>query len=326
MGLASRLNYYRRIFPAYLGQRNSHLTFWHDSPEINAQSSRYRLGQYYMPFLEKADYPGPYDRHGIPLLDYQGSLGRQYNPIAIAQFGLGNFNAYCRSGEDERRTKFLAVADWLVANLEPNRAGLHVWNHHFDWEYRSWLRAPWQSGLAQSQGISVLVRAHEETGNATYLESARMAFQPFRKEIPDGGIVYVDERGDSWLEEYIVSPPTHILNGFMWAMWGVYDYLLATEDTVAQRIFEASARTLRNHLARYDLGFWSLYEQSGTWLQMVASPFYHRLHIAQLRVMHFLTEEALFLHYADRWESYRHSSSKRARALCHKCAFKLCYY
>jgi heparosan-N-sulfate-glucuronate 5-epimerase len=326
MGLANRWNYYRRIFPAYLGLRNSHLTFWHDSPEINAQSSRYKLGQYYMPFLEKADYPGPYDRDGIPLLDYQGRLGRQYNPIAIAQYGLGNFNAYRRSSEGERRNKFLAVADWLVTNLEPNRAGLHVWNHHFDWEYRDWLRAPWQSALAQSQGISVLVRAYEETGKAMYLECARMAFQPLQEEIRDGGVVHMDEHGDTWLEEYIVSPPTHILNGFMWAMWGVYDYFLATGDTVARLIFEASVRTLQNNLACYDVGFWSLYEQSGIWLQTVASPFYHQLHIAQLRVMHSLTEETFFLYYADRWESYRQSRSKRARALCHKCAFKLCYY
>jgi hypothetical protein len=279
-----------------------------------------------MPFLQKADYPGPYDKDGIPLLDYQGRLGRQYNPIAIAQFGLGNFNAYSRYGEDERRGKFLAVADWLLANLETNSAGLHVWNHDFDWEYRSWLRAPWQSALAQAQGISVLVRAHEETSKAIYLEYARMAFQPFQREIQDGGIVQVDERGDTWLEEYIVSPPTHILNGFIWAMWGVYDYFLATGDTVAARIFDSSVRTLRNNLGRYDLGFWSLYEQSGTWLQMVASPFYHQLHIAQLRVMYFLTEETFFLHYADRWEGYRQSRSKRTRALCHKCAFKLCYY
>ena len=62
-----------------------------------------------MPFLRKADYPGPFDARGIPLLDYQGSLGRQYNPIAIAQFGLGNFNAFRRSGQAERWEKFLAV-------------------------------------------------------------------------------------------------------------------------------------------------------------------------------------------------------------------------
>ncbi len=62
MALAHRLNYYRRIFPAYLGRRNSHLTFWHDSPEINAHCASRKLGEYYMPFLQKADYPGPHDQ------------------------------------------------------------------------------------------------------------------------------------------------------------------------------------------------------------------------------------------------------------------------
>ena len=326
MGLATRLNYYRRIFPAYLGLRNSHLTFWHDTPEINAYCLPQTLGEYYMPFLQKADYPGPYDAVGIPFLDYQGNLGRQYNPIAIAQFGLGNFNAFRRSGDAERRKKFLAVADWLVSALEPNRAGVYVWNHHFDWDYRTGLRAPWQSALAQSQGISVLVRAYAETGNHRYLESAKAAFEALQRETGDGGMVHVDERGDIWLEEYIVSPPTHILNGFMWGMWGVYDFFLATGDTVAERMFEAMVQTLRNNLSNYDLGFWSLYEQSGTWLPMIASPFYHQLHIVQLRLMYVLTGERVFLRYADRWESYRRSCSKRTRALCHKCVFKLCYY
>ena len=54
-------------------------------------------GEYYMPFLEKADYAGPYDADGIPLLNYHGQIGRQYNPIAISQWGLGNFNLFLRS-------------------------------------------------------------------------------------------------------------------------------------------------------------------------------------------------------------------------------------
>ena len=166
MSLVGRLNYYRRIFPAYLRPGKSHLGFWHDYPEINSHYSPDKLGEYYMPFLQKADYPGPYDERGIPMLNYQGYLGRQYNPIAIAQFGLGNFNAFRRSGNPERRNRFLAVADWLVSTLEPNKAGLHVWNHHFDWEYRTKLSAPWQSALAQSQGISGFKMSSKEDGNA----------------------------------------------------------------------------------------------------------------------------------------------------------------
>ena len=65
---------------------------------------------------------------------------------------------------------------------------------------------------------------------------------------------------------------------------------------------------------------------SGTRLPMIASPFYHRLHITQLRVMHRITAEAAFAQYADRWESYLRSALKRTRALCYKGAFKLCYY
>jgi heparosan-N-sulfate-glucuronate 5-epimerase len=326
MALAQRLNYYRRIFPAYLGRRKSHLTFWHDSPEINVRSGAHKLGEYYMPFLQKADYAGPYDEEGIPLLDYQGRLGRQYNPIAIAQFGLGNFNAFCRSGEGERRRKFLAVAEWLVANLETNRAGLRVWNHHFDWEYRSPLHAPWQSALAQGQGISVLVRAHSETGNDIYLENAKMAFAALQRETRDGGMVHVDERGDLWLEEYIVSPPTHILNGFIWAMWGVYDYWLATAEESARQLFAATVGTLKRNLDKYDAGFWSLYELAGTRLKMLASPFYHRLHIAQLGVLHKLTGEGLFLQYAQKWSAYRRNFLQRNAALAYKSAFKLLYY
>ena len=148
----------------------------------------------------------------------------------------------------------------------------------------------------------------------------------FRSQLREGGVCFTDERGDVWFEEYIVSPPTHILNGFIWAAWGVYDFFLVTKDEAARRLFDQAVKTLRRNLDRYDLGFWSLYEQSGTLLPMVASPFYHQLHVAQLRVMHRLTGDDLFSRYADRWETYARSRTKRTRALCYKGAFKLCYY
>ena len=326
MGLQHRLNYYRRILPAYLTSRRSHLTFWHDTPELNARVSPGDLGEYYMPFAQKADYVGPYDSAGIPLLDYQGATGRQYNPIAIAQYGLGNFNLFRKTQSPERKRNFLLVADWLVTNLEKNIAGLWVWNHHFDWEYRTKLQAPWYSGLAQSQGISVLVRAYRESGRDVYLDSAERAFQTFLKTTDEGGVTHIDDDGSIWFEEYVVRPPTHILNGFIWASWGVYDYGLATADLEAKRLFSASVETLKRNLAMYDVGFWSLYEQSGTRLKMLASPFYHSLHITQLRVLHNLTREQIFARYADKWESYCSSFVKRNRALMHKSIFKLLYY
>ena len=322
----SRLNYYRRIFSAYLTPQKSHLTFWHETPEINDHFRPGVLGEYYMPFSAKADYSGEYDREGVPLLNYHGKIGLQYNPIAIAQYGLANHRSFSRTGDLERRRKFLAAADWLVTNLEKNAQGMCVWNHHFDWEYRTLLKAPWRSALAQGQGISILVRAYHHSKNPLYMETAKLAFEPFLMTIDKGGVSYIDERGDTWFEEYVVFPPTHILNGFIWASWGVYDYFVATAESAAERLFRQAIQTLSANIHRYDAGFWSLYEQSGTKLKMLASPFYHHLHIVQLKILHQLTGEEIFRRYAEKWEGYRRNRLYQKFSLFHKGIFKLLYY
>ena len=321
-----RFQYYRRIASAYLAPRGTHLSFWHETPAENPRASVSQLGPYYMTFYAKADYAGPHDDAGIPMLDYRGKIGRQYNPIAIAQWGSGNYNRFTETCDRSRKLKFLAASDWLCHNLQPNSSGLMVWNHHFDWEYRSTLRSPWYSGLAQGQGVSLLLRAYRETANSKYQESARLAMEALQAPTDRGGVAFTDAHEDIWLEEYIVDPPTHILNGFLWALWGIYDHWLATQDVASYTLFKRATATLVRNLHAYDLGFWSLYEQSGTRLKMIASPFYHRLHIVQLRILHRMTGEDEFARVADRWESYTLSRMRRTRALVYKGAFKLCYY
>lgn len=321
-----RWRYYRRIFSAYLGRRPSHLSFWHETPELNLHAPTDHIGEYYMPFTAKANYAGPLDAQGVPMLDYHGAIGLQYNPIAIAQYGLGNYNLFCRTGARAPHTAFLAAARWLVDNLAPNAAGVHVWNHHFDWEYRTPLRAPWYSGLAQGQGISLLVRVHRITGEMAYLQAAQLAFAAFLRTADRGGVVFIDSDGNKWIEEYIVSPPTHILNGFIWASWSIYDYALATGDLGARKLFESVVRTIARNISYYDAGYWSLYEQAGVRLKMLASPFYHRLHIVQLLVLHRLTGDDVFRRWAERWDGYLRNPFKRARALACKSMFKLLYY
>ena len=326
MAMKRRLHYYRRVFAAYLTPRKSHLTFWHEVPGVNEYFQARELDEYYMPFAAKANYPGQYDQAGIPLLDYHGAIGLQYNPTAIAQYGLGNYNLFRRTGDQERRRKFLSAADWMVSNLERSSAGVWVWNHYFDFEYRTPLKAPWRSGLAQGQGVSLLVRAHRETQETSYLDAAQRAFGAFQKGLDEGGVAYVDDDGYTWFEEYVVSPPTHVLNGFVWAGWGVYDYFLATGEPAAEGLFDQAVRTLEANLHRYDAGFWSLYEQSGTRLKMMASPFYHKLHIVQLEVLYRLSDKEIFREYAARWAGYSRSRLRRSAALLYKGAFKLVYY
>jgi len=315
VGLKSRINYWRRIFAVYLGIGPSHLTFWHGLPQINKKASFDKLGQYYMLFKYKADYIGPFDKDGIPLLDYKGVIGKQYNPIAIAQYGLGHYN----SGNLEVAKR---QAEWLIDNQEKNG----LWAHHFDWEYRDKLKAPWYSALAQGNGISLLLRIYLVTKNKNYFESAQKAFQSLLTPIKKGGVLWVDKNNDFWLEEAIVSPPTHILNGFLWTLFGVWDYYLLTKNKEARDLFDKCIKTLKNNLEKFDIGFWSLYEQSGTGMKMLASPFYHELHIVQLSILHKMTREQIFKNYAEKWEKYQLNWLFRNLALIYKIIFKIFYY
>ena len=55
----------------------------------------------------------------------------------------------------------------------------------------------------------------------------------------------------------------------------------------------------------------------------IASPFYHGLHVAQLRVMYDLSGEDAFRQYADKWESYLHNPICKSRAFIKKAMQKI---
>lgn len=282
---------------------------------------------YFMRFQGKAAYRGPFDGEGIPLLDYRGDIGPQYNPIAVAQFGLARFNRWLEAGGAvEDRAAWEAVAEWLARELRPNSHGVPVWMHHFDWPYRQVLRAPWYSGLAQGNGLSMLVRAARATGDPRAANAAHKAFEPFRRDVSDGGVMVRDEQGDLWIEEYLVDPPSHILNGFIWALWGVYDYAEWSGSADADAIWKACIRTLERRLGEFDTGWWSLYEARCGEDEMLASRYYHTLHITQLHVLHRLTGSEVFAQAAARFESYLRNRRYRMRALARKAIFKLRRY
>ena len=57
-------------------------------------------------------------------------------------------------------------------------------------------------------------------------------------------------------------------------------------------------------LPQYDTGRWSRYSLYPHPRTDLAKPFYHRLHVTQLTVMHALTGIAEFSEVAQRWRSY----------------------
>jgi len=324
--ILKKINYWKRIFQAYVLKKTSQLSFWHEDPKVNRKFEKDSINQYYMTFHKKANYNDFLDKDGIPLLDYKGSIGLQYNPIAIAQWGLGNYNLWLDNRSMNNYDKFLRSADWLVNNLEKNDSGLKVWMHHFDFEYRDTLLSPWYSGLAQGQGISLLIRALKETNKDKYKIAIDEALEVFLKETHQGGVNYTDSKNAKWIEEYIVSPPTHILNGFIWALWGIYDYAIFFKDENIKKLFHEYSSTILDNLKSYDLGYWSIYEHCGKYLPMIASLFYHKLHITQLKIMFLITNESDYDFYFNKWNNYLKNRFYIFISFLHKAFFKVLYY
>jgi hypothetical protein len=321
----ARLEYLARILRVYARPASGPLSFWYEQPEVNP-AARADRRQYFMRFRGKADYAGPFDADGIPLLDYRGRIGRQYNPIAVAQYGLARFNRWCDGGDARDRAAWLSASRWLVARLELNRHGVPVWMHHFDWPYRQVLRAPWYSGLAQGNGVSMLVRAAAETGDEAFAAAAHRAFQSLELPTSRGGVLVADARGHVWIEEYLVDPPSHVLNGFIWALWGVHDYARWSGSPRAAALAGACVETLEARLDDFDTGWWSLYEAPAANRRMLASLYYHRLHAVQLRVLYDLTGIEAFVTRAARFEACARRPVARARAFAEKAWFKLRHY
>jgi hypothetical protein len=164
----------------------------------------------------------------------------------------------------------------------------------------------------------VLVRAHLATGEDRFAEQARQAIAPL---LPGSGSELVTQVVEGpILEETPGTPPGHILNGWMYGLWGLWDVSLGLEDAAAASAFATSLECLRAHLPAYDTGWWSLYGLYPHAMEDLAKPIYHRLHVDQLEAMHRLTGHADLRSTSERWREYDRPAH-RVAAVLHKAAF-----
>ena len=275
-----------------------------------------KLGRYhysYFPsYLQPEFHPPEVDENGIPVNDYskklliRGVTGRHYNPLTISHWVLGAFDDYLCTGSQGDYDLFLRRADWLVDNLHVTPEGVGYWYYQVDWGPSYNVKAPFASAMAQGFGLSGLLRAYQCTGRQVYLETAQKALKSFEVLIYDGGVMSQDEQGNTFYEEIPSIPPHHILNGHIFALFGLHDYYRATQSEQAQALFEAGVDAVRNRLPDYDAGFWSRYslDPNPNWRNHwnIASPIYQKVHIDQLRFLEHITEDRSFGRWADRWE------------------------
>jgi heparosan-N-sulfate-glucuronate 5-epimerase len=238
--------------------------------------------------------------------------------VPLIQFGLGCFERFLAGEGEIWLQTALAVGRFLIASQEPDGS----WLNRRPFRHTFLMPPRWRCGMAQGEAASLLVRLYLEVGDPALAESAHQALKPLFRPPAEGGVCARLD-GAPWPEEYPTNPPSMVLNGAIFAWWGVRDVAVGLADTDAARAFREGVDGLAANLARFDTGSWSLYCLHRYPVAPVASSFYHVLHITQLEAMHALAPRAAFSDTRERWIAYLDSPWLRSRALSRKILFRL---
>lgn len=239
---------------------------------VNPENTQQQLDYYYFRFEENkintrgGNKPFQFDTNGIPLvhsyIDVVDAKGYYYYPITIGQYALAVFHSWLSSKDPEKKAYFLRFADWFTSSKtdDPN-LGTYWLTETAKPEYD--VKTPWKSAFSQSRGISILLRAWQITGDNVYLETATRALIPFSKDISEGGVSVDREKRETFYEEYTASQPTRVLDGHIFSLFGLYDYIRAVPEEInpeghrlAVRLFNEGVEGLLLQLPRFDMGFW----------------------------------------------------------------------
>ena len=278
-------------------------SYYHESQPLGKHFAPNSIEGYYNDLTKKTNWLGETDNEGIPL-NVLTNNKRIYFPITIAQMALGNYDLWLESKHARNKEVFLKLAYWLKDNQDESGGWINPW------EYLRPSSLSNYSAMAQGEAISTLLRAHNLTNDPELIDSSYRAFYNMIEPMDRGGCSFQSDNG-IYLEECPELPKSSVLNGWIFAVFGIYDLMLFTKDNEVKKIYENTINTLELSLSSYDLGYWSYYDLHGR----IASPFYHSLHISLLEALYILTRIKSFKAYSEMWAQYRNDFFSRNRAL-----------
>ncbi|MDD3733265.1 MAG: D-glucuronyl C5-epimerase family protein [candidate division Zixibacteria bacterium] len=239
------------------------------------------------------------DDDGVLLFEWENRF--YYHPVAICHRTFALLGAY----HYRKDTIYLNMAKKHVDRLVKEAVDINgalFYPYHFDYRVHkrqdALLPAPWFSGMAQGEALSVLVRLYKVTSDSTCLDAARRTFLSLQrmKEADSPWVSFIDDRGCFWIEEYPLDPPSMTLNSFIAAIFGVYDYYQLTQDEKSRIMLVNCFNTVRNYIPLFRrpgrVSYYKLRFQH-------YDAGYHLFHIKQLRQLAKIAGDAFFNQWAD---------------------------
>ncbi|MBE9468639.1 MAG: hypothetical protein IMY72_10035 [Bacteroidetes bacterium] len=259
-----------------------------------------KLNGYYQDFspaiVHFSDGSFHFDNYGLPFTEFNGE--KVYSIIQIIQYGLICCELLISKIDAEKNKKNIkSCLDWLDNKKEPFKDS-YVWRNKTNKQYN--IPAGWISGMTQGQAISLFLRGYQLFSNKAYLETANKVFNSFKYEYAEGGFKRIDENSCLWFEEYPSSEPSFVLNGFIYSIFGLLDLYRVTRNDDALKLWESCVYTLETNLPKYDVWYWSVYDQLKK--QLLSFYYQKNVHVPQMKIMYLLTKKEIFNKYAIKWE------------------------
>lgn len=173
------------------------------------------------------------------------------------------------------------------------------------------LQHGWYSAMGQGHAISLLARAyHHSKGDTRYLKAAIDGMKPFRVPSYQGGVLATFLGKYAWYEEYPTSPPSFVLNGFIYSLLGLYDLNSTAPSSFSHEagvLFEQGMISLKKMILLYDTGSGTSYDLRHFTLGIapnIARWDYHVTHVNQLLLFATIDKDPVIGQTADRWRGY----------------------
>lgn len=262
-----------------------------------------KLGVYYIDmrpsrvhYIESI-YDGCFDEQGVPMCGNELG-GYFYSTVNICQYGFIIHADYLENPNEKDYNSLLACIDKLeeTKNEDSNTV---KWVNNYD-NKRYNIPAPWCSAMDSGEALSFYLRIYQLTKEEHLLSKAMKIYNFLKIDFSDGGVRRVDENGYVWLEEYPSDPASYVLNGFIYAIFGLYDLYRVTRSKEVKEDIDSYILTLKDNIYRFDSGYWSKYDL----LKKELVRFYYQknVHVPQLEVLYLLSGEEIFEKYKVKWE------------------------
>jgi hypothetical protein len=252
------------------------------------------------------------DANGVYM--YYAKDGKVYDhPVGQIQFALGCISSYRVEKDPTRKATFLkrarAQADRLIAKRVVTR-GAWYFPYPFNYTHAEHsgvaYKAPWYSGMAQGEAISLfaqlagLQEGLTEDEKALYRTAADGAFASLlRGDNAAPWVVNKDKAGYLWIQEYpfkTAGTGDYTYNGMIFAMFGLWDYAQLTGNELAVQLYDGACTTMARYFSLLRNPRWySYYCQT----HRIPAVTYHHHHITLWQQLHWQTNSAVFAHQLD---------------------------